>query len=112
MKPTKRIKDGKVAVLVSPGHGAGWSTWADEANGLREFVLFDEGLIALKESGADEQTALNYVNEMFGPKKTYLYGGGWEDTVIVWIPEGNRFIVSEYDGFESIQFVDSISYTA
>ena len=23
----KVVRDGKVAVLVSPGYGAGWSTW-------------------------------------------------------------------------------------
>jgi len=27
---TKYIRDGKVAVLYSPGFGAGWSTWNDD----------------------------------------------------------------------------------
>src|SRR6478609_2455061 len=27
----KVIRDGMVAVIVSPGFGAGWSTWADDA---------------------------------------------------------------------------------
>ena len=26
----KVIRDGKVAVIISPGFGAGWSTWADD----------------------------------------------------------------------------------
>ena len=26
---TKCIRDGKVAILYSPGYGAGWSTWND-----------------------------------------------------------------------------------
>lgn len=36
----KLIRDGKVAVLVSPGFGAGWSTW----NGDDEDAIFNKRL--------------------------------------------------------------------
>ena len=38
------VRDGRVAVLVSPGFGAGWSTWADRE--LRERLLFDPEVVA------------------------------------------------------------------
>ena len=34
----KLEKDGKVAVMISPGFGAGWSTWNSE---FRDTLLFD-----------------------------------------------------------------------
>ena len=43
----KVIRDGKVAVLVSPEFGAGWSTWADNA----EVAMFDPEVVAWVERG-------------------------------------------------------------
>lgn len=40
MKFNKHVVYGKVAVLISTGYGAGWSTWA--SNGEEVAVLFDE----------------------------------------------------------------------
>ena len=38
----KVIRDGKVAVVVSPGFGAGWSTWAFRGEeDYRDFMMFD-----------------------------------------------------------------------
>ena len=51
MKPEKVVRDGKVAVLISPGFGAGWSTWADDE--ISEFVLFHKDLVEMAEEGAD-----------------------------------------------------------
>ena len=38
MNMNKLEKDGKVAVMISPGFGAGWSTWNSE---FRDTLLFD-----------------------------------------------------------------------
>ena len=45
----KYIKDGKVGVLVSPGYGAGWSTWGDD--GLRDQLALDSRLVQAKLDG-------------------------------------------------------------
>ena len=42
---TKYIRDGEVAVLYSPGYGAGWSTWAEGSE--REQLLYDPDIVQL-----------------------------------------------------------------
>ena len=48
----KVIRDGKVAVLYSPGFGAGWSTWADTDQ--RDIALFHPKLVEAAESGVED----------------------------------------------------------
>lgn len=90
----KVIRDGKVAVLISYGFGAGFYTW-----GAPIEAIFDPKLVELIES-EDFDGANEYV------KNTYsgVYTGGVEDLVVVWVDEGEEFIIEEYDGNESIQF--------
>ena len=100
----KTIRNGKVAVLYSPGFGAGWYTWNDyhtDGDGSkREFLLFgDEYLISLIEAGHMNH-ALNYAKSVLGED---FYYGGFEDIAIEWLDVGTRFIITEYDGSESIQ---------
>lgn len=44
-EPKRVVRDGKVAVLVSPGYGAGWSTWA-----AGEEVMFCPEIVAAVEA--------------------------------------------------------------
>jgi hypothetical protein len=90
----KVIKDGKVAVLISYGFGAGFYTWEAPIE-----AIFDPKLVGLVES-EDYDGANEYV------RNTYpgVYTGGVGDLVVVWIDEGEDFIINEYDGNESIQF--------
>lgn len=84
-------RDGKVAVIVSPGFGAGWSTWADDA----ELAVFAPDVVAWIEAGKpaiDEDDA-------FG---RYGYLGGLGSAEVQWIPMGARFHIDEYDGSESL----------
>lgn len=89
----KLIKDGKVAVLISCGYGAGFYTW-----GAPIEAIFDPKLVELVGSedfdGANEYARNTYMD-------TYI--GGVEDLVVVWVDEGEDFIINEYDGSESIQ---------
>jgi hypothetical protein len=93
----KVIKDGKVAVLVSHGYGGGFHTW-----GAPVEAIFDPILVDLIEN-FKIQEAIDYV------LKTYpdAYEGGVKDLDIEWIPEGAKFIINEYDGSESLQFMDT-----
>jgi hypothetical protein len=90
----KLSENGKVAVLYSPGFGAGWSTWNQE---LPE-ILFDPAIVKFveKDQWAELKTyvALKYPN---------IYSGGLDDLKVAWIPEGTLFKVNEYDGSESIE---------
>lgn len=93
----KVIRDGQVAVLVSPGFGAGWSTWARGDDDLAEHVLFDPETVAWVEAGkpADRPD----FEAKFGDD---FYDGGADDLVIRWIPVGTQFRIEEYDGAESL----------
>ena len=89
----KVIKDGKVAVLISYGYGGGFYTW-----GAPPEAIFDPKLVELVES-----EDFDGANEYVGNTYQGVYTGGVEDLVVVWIDEGEEFIINEYDGSESIQ---------
>ena len=89
----KVIRDGKVAVLISYGFGSGFYTW-----GAPLEAIFDPKLVELVESenfdGAEEYVMNTYPD---------VYTGGVGDLVVVWVDEGEDFIINEYDGSETIQ---------
>lgn len=97
----KVIRDGMVAVLYSPGFGAGWSTWADYD--IRELVLFDPIVVEWVEKGKIGPVPTEHYGE-------YFYAGGAEDLVIEWVPVGTKFIIHEYDGSESLRTMDNIRW--
>jgi len=101
MKPEKVIRNGKVAVLISPEFGAGWSTWADEDK--QEVLLFHRPFVEAAEAAIGDIEPI--VNAVFGDND-YCYTGGWRDIKIEWLPEGQRFRVHEYDGYETLKFFE------
>ena len=96
----KVIRDGKVGVLVSPGFGAGFSTW-----GYPTEAIFDPTLIELVEN-EKWQEAVDYCEDKW-PKE---YSGGVSDLVVFWVPEGTKFQITEYDGSESIEFLEDVNW--
>ena len=97
----KLIRDGKVAVLYSPGYGAGWWSWNTEHTDM----MFDPGMAGLVEKGDLEQ--MRVYAELKWPD---AYLGGLENLDIEWLPEGTRFIIDETDGFESVMVRDEIHW--
>ena len=95
----KVIRDGKVGVLVSHSYGGGFYTW-----GAPLQAIFDPKLIELVEN-EKYQEAVDYVEETYD-----VFSGGVDDLVVVWITEGTKFIIDEYDGFESIRLLDDITW--
>lgn len=97
-------EEGQVAVLISPGFGAGWSTWAGEH---AEAVLFDSRLV---------DYVLMHGTESLGEYAESLgydcYMGGARDVEVIWVDEGTRFVIEEYDGSESIRTFDDLYYVA
>ena len=96
----KVIKDGKVGVLISPGYGAGFSTW-----GAPIEAIFNPTLIELVEQ-QKVQEAIDFVEKTWED----VYSGGVADLRVAWIEEGTRFIIEEYDGAESFLFEEDINW--
>ena len=94
----KVIRDGEVAVLYSPGYGAGWYTWDVPLEGV-----FHSELVEAVERDAEEDELVQIATRLFGEDHYY---GGARDLNICWIPEGTQFQIEEYDGNESIILKD------
>jgi hypothetical protein len=88
----KLIRDGKVAVLVSPGYGAGWYTWHGN-----EELLYDPSIVEWIEQ--DDLDKINTYLELKYPNDTSL---GLSELEVNWVPAGARFRIDEYDGAESL----------
>ena len=88
----KLIRDGKVAVLVSPGYGAGWYSWHGN-----EELLYDPSIAEWV-----EQKELDKVLTYMELKHPDVYCGGLEDLEIKWVSTGDRFRIDEHDGAESL----------
>lgn len=102
----KEIRDGKVAVLVSPGFGAGWSTW----NGIKELIFHPE-IVKLVEQERYEEITEEFCQELLNTDD-YICVLGVNDLTIAWLDEGTHFIINEYDGYESIYTVDDLTLIA
>lgn len=98
----KVIRNDKVAVLYSPGYGAGWYT----CNTKYPACIFHPKIVELVEQGKRDEITSELCEELFcsdkEPKDGYFYTGGACDLQIEWIEEGTEFEITEYDGFESI----------
>ncbi len=93
-----------VAVLYSPGYGAGWFSWK---TGHPE-ILFDPAIVELV-----EQEKWDELQAFVTLKYPDIYTGGLEQLQIRWVTEGLQFRISHYDGNESIEFRNDIDwYTA
>ena len=104
----KVIRDGKVAVVVSPGFGAGWSTWSYcGEEDYRDFMLFDPTLVDMVERGESAETIETYVTSMHPG----TYCGGADGLTIQWLTVGTAFRIHEYDGSESVEIRDEMDWT-
>jgi hypothetical protein len=98
-------EEGRVAVLISPGFGAGWSSWSSSEQ--TEGLLFDSRLVDFvltqgSEGLGDYAESLGYTG----------YMGGASDVQVEWLEPGTRFMIDEYDGSESIRTFDDLCYVA
>lgn len=112
-------KEGKIAVLVSPGYGAGWSTWSSEyglslATDKRIVEKFLEckkadGLLKKidRYDSAEEKELEEWLASIGYPK---VYVGGFADIVIKWVSPGTAIRIYEYDGYETLE-TDYKGYT-
>lgn len=86
------IPEGKVAVLVSEGYGAGWSTW-----GKRESCLDQELALAFLD-GSSKETICAIAKKNWPDQ----YDGGLLGCEVHFLDKGTRFRIDEYDGAEGL----------
>lgn len=96
----KVVKNGNVAVLVSPGFGAGWYTW----NTSHPACLFDPDVVAAVLNSEGEAEIERLAEEKWGEG---FYTGGADQLVVRWLPEDTEFQVEEYDGSESLSLKEN-----
>ena len=102
------VRDGKVAVLYSPGYGAGWSTWCHEDFEIRLAMVFDPQIADIVDQGAtDWQDKAEAIAQIKYPD---AYLGGLKDLRVKWLPMGTQFRVTEYDGNEDIEINTNIDW--
>ena len=102
------IRDGKVAVLYSPGFGTGWSTcWRNEGKNIVEFMMFDADLVAAVEAG--DRDLVDHLTRITIGRLNPEYFGRESDIyltrnklAIAWVPVGTLFRITEYDGNEAV----------
>ena len=97
----KVIRDGRVAVLYSPGYGSGWYTWNQEFPEL----IFSPAVVKLV-----EQEKFDELETYMELKYPEVFKGGMMDLEIEWIPVGTEFRIHEYDGSESIEIKDELNW--
>lgn len=90
----KTVRDGKVAVLVSHGFGAGWYSWHHI-----EALVFDPIVVDMVETGRQDEIE-GYVENKYPEEDPYC--GGVDRLTVHWVPLGDRFRIDEYDGSETL----------
>lgn len=99
--------DGSVAVLVSRGFGAGWSTWNTD---FAEQLAMDKRIVEYVLSDQNRERSEDEVQEFLESMGfTHVYCGGYEDLEIVMVKKGIYFEIREYDGSESLNIINDMS---
>ena len=100
------VRNGQVAVLVSPGFGAGWSTWNREH---ADRLVFDPKVVKWVEEGKVGDVPLDDYKDEDGDVTIYV-GEAASQLVVEWVPLGEEFIIDEYDGNESLKLKRDIPF--
>ena len=102
----KVIRNGKVAVLISRGFGAGWYSW----NTDHQELLFNPKLVEMVEQNRTNEITEDWVKENLGIEDVCCEGAC--ELKIHWLPVGTAFRVEQYDGDESLLTMDDLSLRA
>ena len=95
-------RDGMVAVLISPGFGAGWSTWNRDHEAT---LCMDAEIVRAVLDGNKERAS-----EIALKKCPGICTLGADDLMVKWVPCGSAFEVREYDGSESLHVIGESQY--
>jgi hypothetical protein len=97
----KKTVDGLVAVLYSPGFGAGWYTWHNIVE-----LLFDPKVVDMVLEKTSTETIELYCKTVYGD---HYYAGSC-DLEVTWVPTGTELVIDEYDGAETVTLKDKVEW--
>lgn len=109
-------------ILISPGFGAGWSSWTSDGHEAQAFMLTYKPLIDAITDGVDtgyvesgiESKARpgspldRFAHEYAERFEDAPYLGGARDLTVVEVED--VFRISEYDGSESVEIRDNVGW--
>lgn len=96
-------KDGKVAVLFSPGYGSGWYTWNKQHPGL----LYDVVVVQWVMSGQPSAELDDLETYLYEKYPGIYIGSNIDELRIAWTSPGTKFRIAEYEGSETVEFRDT-----
>lgn len=97
-------EQGEVGVLISPGFGAGWSTWAHSES---DDIVFDKTIVEMVIGGKHHSLIEKYAREKYKD----ICVAGADQLVVEFVPENTKFSISVYDGYERLDWTGN-EYTA
>lgn len=107
---TYKNERGEIAVLVSRGYGAGWSTWnpyPELAWDKRVVELFLRLTLCERYDLAHDSPKMDWARYlMSGWGYSDIYWGGFNNCSIEWVPAGKPFRIDGYDGAEDLEFLN------
>jgi hypothetical protein len=109
-------------IIYSPGYGAGWSTWARGFGDDRKYCIklaTDNELIHLAEAYLRGVLRLDEFvyrfktrAEEIAPERCYFGAIERGNIAIAEIPDGIRWRIVEYDGYENVETETNIDWWA
>lgn len=99
----KLERDGKIAILVTFGHGSGWSTWNNEKH--KETMCMDCEIVQAVLDN-DLQKAIEIVNKKCGNINT----AGIKSLRVEWVEKGKTFLIYDNEGWENIVLIEPCNY--
>lgn len=100
----KVVRDGKVAVLVSYGYGAGWYSWH-----RFEELIYHPKIVELVENDQRELITEQLVQEILDTDE-YVCVLGAKGLEVKWVGQGCAFEITEYDGAESLRVIEDCTF--
>ena len=102
------VHEGRVAVLVSPNHGGGWSTWNQEHG---DAMLFDPQIADIMMSDESRTVKIEKARAIAELKYPDAYLGGIKDLEVWMLTPGTKFYIDERDGSETVITPEDIKWT-
>lgn len=106
MEIKKVNRNGEVAVLVSGGFGAGWSTCMDDNQAA--VLLYHPDIVKLVQEDKRSEITDDLCKKILGidnKKDSYVCVLGAGDLEIEWVIEGAQFEIEEHDGSETLHII-------
>jgi hypothetical protein len=108
---TKLVRDGKVAVVYSPGFGGPWSTSPKHTPGVKEALMFDQE-IALAVLANDYDKLAARVQYLQQEIQAEIYTPEVFDLEVKWVTQGSAIVITSKDGHEVVSVLNSAFWVA